>query len=52
MVWFALILALGVGIGIGIFTSDIKRALRVGLITLALAVMLSLELIFSGIMGG
>lgn len=52
MFWFALILAIVVSLAVGLFTRDITRALRAGLITLGAGVVLSLVLIFSGMMGG
>jgi len=52
MIWFALILAVIVGIITGIFTRSLSRAVLVSLGTFALGVVLSLMIVYSGLMGG
>ena len=52
MIWFAIILAIIVGVIAGILTRSFRRAVKVFLGTLALGVVLSLVIIFSGLMGG
>lgn len=52
MFWFTIILALVVGAGVGLYTRSLKKALAVGLITLGAGVLLSLLIVYSGVMGG
>lgn len=52
MIWFALILAVIVGIITGIFTRSLRRAVIFLLGTFAFGVVLSLIILFSGILGG
>jgi len=52
MIWFALILAVIVGIITVIFTRSLRRAVIVALGTFALGVVLSLIIVYSGLMGG
>ncbi len=52
MIWFAIILAIIVGVSAGILTRSLRRAAIVGLSTLALGVVLSLVIVYSGLMGG
>ena len=52
MIWFAIILAFIVGVIAGILTRSFRRTVIVFLSTLALGVLLSLVIVFSGLMGG
>jgi len=52
MIWFAIILAIAASVVVGVITRNLKKALRVGVFTLVGATLLSLVIIYSGIMGG
>ena len=52
MIWYALILALGAGVLVGIFTRNLRKALKVALVTLLVGVLSSLLIILSGVLGG
>jgi hypothetical protein len=52
MIWFVIILALVIGGGVGLFTRNFKKALRVGLTVLVAGIILSILIVYSGIMGG
>ena len=52
MIWFALILSLVIGGAAGLFTRNLKKALGVGLTSLIAGIVLSLIIVYSGIMGG
>jgi hypothetical protein len=52
MIWYAIILALGAGVLVGIFTRDLRKALKVALVTFLAGVVLSLLIILSGVLGG
>ena len=52
MIWFAIILAVVVGGVVGLLKRSLVQALRAGLITLALGVIVSILILFSGILGG
>ena len=52
MIWFALILAIIVGVITGIFTRSLRRAVIFLLGTFAFGVVLSLIIVYSGLMGG
>jgi len=52
MIWFAIILACVVAIVVGVYTRDLKKTLRVGIITLIAGTFLSLLIVYSGVMGG
>ncbi len=52
MLWFALILALVIGGVVGIFTRNLRKALGVGFASLMVGVLLSLLIVYSGILGG
>ena len=52
MVWMVIILALVIGGGFGLFTRNLKKGLGVGLTILITGILLSLLIVYSGIMGG
>lgn len=52
MIWFVIFIATVVSIMIGLLTRSVRRALRCGLITLILGVVVVLVIIYSGLMGG
>ncbi|MCK4724659.1 MAG: hypothetical protein KAT29_02600 [Anaerolineales bacterium] len=52
MIWFAIILAIIVGVIAGIITRSYRRAVIVFLGTLTFGVLLSLVIVYSGLMGG
>ena len=52
MIWFALIFAVVIGGLVGLFTRDLKKGLGAGVISLVAGVLLSLVIVYSGIMGG
>ena len=52
MIWFALILAIIVGVITGIFTRSLRRVVIFLLGTFAFGVLLSLIIVYSGLMGG
>jgi len=52
MIWFAIILAIITGVISGILTRSLRRAAIVFLGALALGVVLSLVIVYSGLMGG
>ena len=52
MIWFAIILAVIIGALVGLFTRDLKKALVAGFISLTAGVVLSLAIVYSGLMGG
>ena len=52
MIWYALILALGAGVLVGIFTRDLRKALKVALVTFVAGVVTSVLIILSGVLGG
>ena len=52
MFWFALILAIVIGGLVGLLTRNLKKAFMVGSASLIVGVLLSLLIIYSGIMGG
>jgi len=52
MIWFVIIIALVIGALFGFFTRNIKKGLRVGLYVLVVGIILSVLIVFSGIMGG
>lgn len=52
MIWFVLIFALAVGIAVGLFTQNLKKALSAGVIVVIAGTILSLLIVYSGILGG
>jgi hypothetical protein len=52
MIWFAIILALVIGIVIGLSTRNPRKGLVVGLTILVGGIILSILIVYSGIMGG
>lgn len=52
MIWFVIILALVIGGIVGLFTRNLRKALNVGLTVLVAGIILSLLIVYSGIMGG
>jgi len=52
MIWFAMILAVIVAALVGFFKRSLGQAVRAGLITLVAGVILSLLIVYSGLMGG
>jgi len=52
MIWYALILAIVVGILSGLFTKNLRKALKIALLTFLGGVVLSLLIILSGVLGG
>ena len=52
MIWLVIILALVIGGIVGLFTRNLRKALRVGLIILVTGIILSLLIVYSGLMGG
>lgn len=52
MIWFVIIIATAAGIVTGFLTRSLRRALLVGLITLALGVLAALVIVNSGLMDG
>lgn len=52
MIWFAVILAFILAVVTGLLTRDIEKALVVGLTALIVGVLLSLLIVYSGLMGG
>ena len=52
MIWFAIILALVIATLVALYTRNIKQALVIGFMVLVAGVILSLIIVYSGIMGG
>ncbi len=52
MIWFAIILAFATAVLVGIFTRKLKKSILAGVITLIIGAILSLMIVYSGIMGG
>ena len=52
MIWFALILALIIFVLVALYTRSFNRALYAGLLSLALGIIVSLFILFSGVLGG
>lgn len=52
MIWFAIILAVVVGGGVALISKNAGRGLKAGAVTLVLGVLVSLLIVYSGLMGG
>jgi len=52
MIWFVIILALIVGGMVALYTRNLKQALGVGLTIFVTGTILSILIIYSGVMGG
>jgi uncharacterized protein YqhQ len=52
MIWFALILAIAVGSLVGFITRNLRKALRLALLTFIGGIVISILIILSGVLGG
>lgn len=52
MIWFAIILAVVVGSGVALFSRNLGRGLKAGVVTLFVGILVSLLIVYSGLMGG
>ena len=52
MIWLVIILALVIGGIVGLFTRNLKKAFGVGLTIFVAGTILSLLIVYSGVMGG